>query len=54
MSRSYKKYKVRDRRNRYERVESSELEDKFFTGKAKSHDRQIRKRGLEEPDDINN
>jgi len=48
MSRTIRKYAIRDRRNRYKRVEKLELEDKYYTDVAKSHDRKIRKKGLQE------
>ena len=48
MSRTIRKYAIRDRRNRYKRVEKLKLEDKYYTDVAKSHDRKIRKKGLPE------
>lgn len=46
MSRTIRKYQVRDRRNRYKRIENKNLEDAYYTEVAKSHDRKIRKKGL--------
>lgn len=48
MSKSAKKYHTRDRSNRYKRIERLKLEDKYYTDVAKSHDRKIIKKGLEE------
>ena len=47
MSKTIRKYQVRDRANKYQRIENRELEDKYYTDVAKSHDRKIRKKGLE-------
>jgi hypothetical protein len=47
MSKTIRKYLVRDRANKYQRIENHKLEDKYYTDVAKSHDRQIRKKGLE-------
>jgi hypothetical protein len=44
MSRSIKKYKVRERRKRYEYPEDTELQDAYYTKTAKSHDRKIKRR----------
>ena len=46
MSRTIRKYQVRDRRNQYKRIEKAKLQDKYYTDVAKSHDRDIRKKGL--------
>ena len=46
MSRTIRKYQVRDRRNQYKRIENENLEDRYYTDVAKSHDRKIRKKGL--------
>jgi hypothetical protein len=51
MSRTIRKYQIRDRRNRYKRVEREKLEDEYYTDVAKSHDRKIRKKGLREDSD---
>lgn len=48
MSRTIRKYQVRDRRNRYKRIEREKLEDQYYTDVAKSHDRKIRKKGFRE------
>jgi hypothetical protein len=48
MSKTTKKYQSRDRSNRYKRIEKIELEDKYYTDVAKSHDRKIIKKGLED------
>jgi hypothetical protein len=50
MGRTIKKYVIRDRRNRYKRIEKLKLEDKYYTDVAKSHDRKINKKGLPEED----
>lgn len=50
MSRTIRKYTIRDRRNRYKRIEKLRLEDKYYTDVAKSHDRKIHKKGLPEED----
>ena len=51
MSRTIRKYQVRDRRNQYKRIEKQKLEDRYYTDVAKSHERKIRKKGLEDGDD---
>lgn len=52
MSKSIRKYQVRDRRNQYKRIEKQKLEDRYYTDVAKSHDRKIRKKGnIDESDD---
>lgn len=51
MSRTIRKYQGKDRRNQYKRIERLKLEDKYYTDVAKSHDRKIKKQGLQE--DIN-
>jgi hypothetical protein len=48
MSRTIRKYQVRDKRNRYKQIERQKLEDQYYTDVAKSHDRKIRKKGLRE------
>lgn len=48
MSRSIRKYQTRDKRNRYKRIERLKLEDKYYTDVAKSHERKVKKEGLEE------
>lgn len=49
MSKTTKKYQTRDRSNQYKRIEKLQLNDKYYTDVAKSHDRKIIKKGL--PDD---
>ena len=51
MSKTIRKYQVRDRRNQYKRIEKLKLEDKYYTDVAKSHDRKIRKQGLRDESD---
>lgn len=51
MSKSTRKYKTRDRSNRYKRIEKLKLEDRYYTDVARSHERKIKKRGLEEESD---
>lgn len=48
MSRTIKKYQTRERSNRYKRAEKVQLEDKYYTDVAKSHERKIIKKGLED------
>ena len=48
MSKSIRRYHAKDRSNRYKRIEKLRLEDRYYTDVAKSHDRKIRKKGLEE------
>ena len=54
MSKSIRKYQVKDKRNQYKQVQKRELEDKYYTDVSKSHDRKIRKKGRlpEELDDF--
>jgi hypothetical protein len=47
MSKTIRKYQVRDKSKRYERIEKIETEGRYYTDVAKSHDRKIRKKGLE-------
>ena len=49
MGKTVRKYQIRDRANKYQRIENHELHDKYYTDVAKSHDRKIKRRGLEEP-----
>jgi hypothetical protein len=51
MSRTIRKYQIRDRRNRYKRNEKLDLEGRYYTDVAKSHDRKIKKKGLREEDE---
>ena len=51
MSKTIRKYQGRDRRNQYKRIERLKLEDKYYTDVAKSHDRKIKKNGLQEEQD---
>jgi hypothetical protein len=53
MSRTIRKYQTRDRRNQYKRIERVKLENKYYTDVAKSHERKIRKRELQEEDPDN-
>lgn len=48
MSKTIKKYQTRDRSNRYKRIEKIQLEDRYYTDVAKSHDRKIIKKGLKD------
>ncbi len=48
MSKTIRKYQVRDKSKRYERIERVEFEGRYYTDVAKSHDRKIRKKGLED------
>ena len=48
MSRSANKYKIRDKSNRYKRIEKLRLEAKYYTDVAKSHERKIYRQGLGE------
>lgn len=51
MSRTVRKYLVRDKRNKYKRIERLRLLDAYYTDVAKSHDRKINQQGIsEEPD----
>ena len=49
MSRTIRKYQIRDRGNSYKRIEKRRLEDRYYTDVAKSHERDIRKKGLDDP-----
>jgi hypothetical protein len=52
MGKSIRKYQIRDRGNRYKRIEKLKLEDRYYTDVAKSHERKIKRKGvLEEPED---
>lgn len=51
MSKSARKYKTRDRSNRYKRIEKLKLEDRYYTDVARSHERKIKKNELEEEQD---
>lgn len=48
MSKTIKKYQTRDRSNRYKRIEKAHLDDKYYTDVAKSHERKIIKKGLQD------
>jgi hypothetical protein len=48
MSKTIKKYQTRDRSNMYKRIEKVQLEDKYYTDVAKSHERKVIKRGLKD------
>jgi hypothetical protein len=48
MSRTIRKYLVRDSSNKYKRIEQQKLLDAYYTDVAKSHDRKIKKKGLPE------
>lgn len=48
MSKTIRKYQIRDKYNEYVRIPQDKLVDKYYTDVAKSHDRKIRKQGLEE------
>ena len=51
MGKTIRKYNARDKRSQYKRIEKLKLEDQYYTGVAKSHDRKIRKKGLQEDQD---
>jgi hypothetical protein len=46
MSKTIRKYQVRDRSNQYKRIENMKIVDKYYTDVAKSHERNIQKSGL--------
>ena len=46
MSRTIRKYQVRNKRDKYKRVEKLKLDAKYYTNVAKSHDRNIERKGL--------
>jgi hypothetical protein len=46
MSKTIRKYQTRNKKDQYSRIEKLQLEDKYYTDVAKSHDRKIRKKGL--------
>ena len=50
MSRTVRKYQVRDRRNKYKRIEKLKLQDRYYTDVAKSHERKIDRKGLQDDD----
>ena len=51
MSRTIRKYQIKDRRNRYKTNEKLDLKGRYYTDVAKSHDRKIKKKGLQEEDE---
>jgi hypothetical protein len=51
MSKTIRKYQTRNKKDQYSRIEKLRLEDKYYTDVAKSHDRKIRKTGLEVDDE---
>lgn len=50
MSRTIKKYQLRNKRDKYKRVEKLKLDAKYYTDVAKSHERNIERKGLQ-PDE---
>jgi hypothetical protein len=48
MSKTIRKYQTRERGNNYKRIEKVQLEGKYYTDVAKSHDRKIIKKGLQD------
>lgn len=54
MSRTIRKYLVRDSSNKYKRIEQQKLQDIYYMHVAKSHDRKIKKQGLPEDPTNNN
>lgn len=48
MSRTIRKYQLRNKKNRYQRVDKNQLEDRYYSGVSKSHERKIKRKKLRE------
>lgn len=46
MSRTIRKYNLRDKKNKYKRVDKNKLEDKYYSNSSKSHERKVRRKDL--------
>ena len=51
MGKTIRNYQIRDKKNKYKRIEKQKILDKYYTDVAKSHERDIRKKGFRESRD---